>query len=86
MSAQGPSLDPAFLERLQATGELMHRLKAAYQGQPHEVINDALLSLYLHEVQKCPACCAAATQVLPALVAQIAERGQTAATPSHPLH
>lgn len=78
MSAQPPALDPVLLARLRDVADLINRVRDLCNGKPHEVVADALLSLYVHTVLQCPGCCAGAAQALPTIAAQLAEQAARA--------
>lgn len=53
------------LERVEAVTVLVEALLTATRNQPHDLVLDALLTLYVNLAMTCPGCAASGASVLP---------------------
>lgn len=86
------NINPAamtLLERVETVTVLVEALVAATQNQPHDLVLDALLSLYINLAMSCPGCAASGASVLPLIARDldaIAAAARASGATSHAIH
>lgn len=77
------------LERVETVTVLVEALVTATQNQPHDLVLDALLTLYVNLAMTCPGCAASCASVLPLIardlhaIAAAAHAGGTTSSAIH---
>lgn len=83
------------LERVEQVTVLVDALITATRNQPHELVLDALLTLYVNVAMSCPGCAASGASVLPliardlhaiAAAARAGGAGGACGAASHAIH
>lgn len=77
------------LERVESVTVLVDALITATQNQPHDLVLDALLTLYVNLAMTCPGCAASGASVLPLIARDlqaIAAAARAGGTTSSAIH
>lgn len=81
--------DMTLLERVESVTVLVDALITATRNQPHELVLDALLTLYVNVAMTCPGCAASGASVLPLIARDllaIAAAARSCGAMPHAIH